>query len=256
MGHERLPRTTEVPPPPRALLRPSRVLAAALLRSWYEVRVHGEEYVPPGGSVLLVGNHIGLLDGPLLGAIAPRPVHALVKREMFGGRSGAVFRGLGQISVERGVVDPFAVKQALRVLRDDGVVAVYPEGGRGRGDVAHARVGAAYLAMVTGALVVPVAHLGTRLDSESLHTAPARGARLDVVFGAPLRCAQAAVAWPRRQAEVAALAEELRAGLAGHVQDAVRLTGQSLPADPPDADEDAEGRHGHEVGPQAEEQVS
>jgi 1-acyl-sn-glycerol-3-phosphate acyltransferase len=254
--HDQLPRTGAVPAPPVVPLRVARRVAASLLRRRYDVRVHGAEHVPAHGPVLLSGNHIGLYDGPLLIAVAPRPVHALVKREMFTGPGGWLFGALGQISVERSAVDVFAVKQTIRVLRDRGVVAVYPEGSRGRGDVTHSRLGVAYLAMVTGAVVVPVAHLGTRAHAASVHAAPTRGARLDVVFGAPLRAAHPPVEWPRRKAQVESLAEQLRVGLARHVHDAVQLTGQMLPAPPPDAEDDAAGRRGHEVGPHAEEHAS
>jgi 1-acyl-sn-glycerol-3-phosphate acyltransferase len=254
--HDQMPRTAAVPAPPAMPLRVARRVAGLLVRSRYDVRVHGAEHVPADGPVLLSCNHIVLLDGPLLTAVAPRPVHALVKREMFTGPGGWLFGALGQISVERSVVDVFAVKQVIRVLRDRGVVAVYPEGSRGRGDVPHSRLGVAYLAMVTGAVVVPVAHLGTRAHGESVHAAPGRGARLDVVFGAPLRPAQPPVAWPRRKSQVEWLAEQLRVGLAQHGHDAVLLTGQDLPTAPPDADDDAAGRRGREVGPHAEEHVS
>jgi 1-acyl-sn-glycerol-3-phosphate acyltransferase len=254
--HEGLPRTDGVPAPPESPLRLLRPMGAQALRRWYDVRIHGPEQVPSNGPLLLAGNHIGLFDGPLLTAFVPRPVHALVKREMFAGLGGPLFRHLGQIPVERSGVDPFAVKQSVRVLRDGGVVAIYPEGTRGRGDVAHSRLGAAYLALVTGAPVVPVAHLGTRIDGESVHAVPSRGSRVDIVFGPLLRESCPPVAWPRRQAAVQALAEDLRARLARHVQDAVLLTGRGLPGEPPDAFEDAAGRRGHEVGPQSEEQAS
>jgi 1-acyl-sn-glycerol-3-phosphate acyltransferase len=254
--HDLLPRTTDVAPLPTVTLRACRRVAALLLRCWYDVQVGGRRHVPSHGAVLLVCNHIGLLDGPLLTAVAPRPVHGLVKKEMFDGRGRRPLRALGQISVERAAVDAMAVKQALRVLRDGGVVAVYPEGSRGRGDVRHSRLGAAYLALASGACVVPVAHLGTRPDGSSVHAVPARGSRLDVLFGPPLRPARAPVAWPRRRAVVTALAEELRAGLAAHVQDCVCRTGRSLPGEPPDGADDQDGRRGPEVGPQATGQAS
>ena len=256
MGHDQLPRTADVPAQPTLLLRLVRRLAAVVLRRRYHLRVHGEAHLPRHGAVLLVCNHMGLMDGPVLAAVAPRLVHGLVKREMFDGRAGAPLRALGQISVERTIVDPRAIKQTVRVLRDGGVVAIYPEGSRGRGDVSHSRLGAAYLALVTGATVVPVASLGTRAGRESVHTAPPRGRRIDLVFGAPLRAASTPVAWPRRQTAVVALAEELRAGLAQHVQHAVRLTGQQLPDEAPDVLDDVAGRGGREVGPQAEDQAS
>jgi 1-acyl-sn-glycerol-3-phosphate acyltransferase len=240
------------PPPPAMLARALHPVGRALMRRQWDVHLHGAEYVPARGPVLLAGNHIGLLDGPLLLALSPRVVHAWVKREMFEGLSGSLFRAMGQISLERGGVDPAAVKSAVRVLRDGGVVAVYPEGSRGDGAVSHTRLGLAYLAMVTGAHVVPVAHLGTRLPGGGVGSTPPRGSRLALVFGpgadVPRR------PWPRRRADVEQVAEDLRVLLATHVQQAVALTQQSLPGRPFDEAVDAAGREGPEVGPTAQEE--
>ena len=46
---------------------------------------------------IIASNHIGLLDGPLLAGFAPRPVHALVKKEMFEGRTGPLLLAFGQV---------------------------------------------------------------------------------------------------------------------------------------------------------------
>jgi 1-acyl-sn-glycerol-3-phosphate acyltransferase len=158
--HAQRPRTDQVPSPPAALLPYAAPLARAYYSRHYDVHLAGMEHIPAAGPVLLAANHIGILDGPLLGAYAGRPVHAVVKREMFQGRMGAMLLSLGQIPVQRDAVDPRAVRQMLRVLRDGGVVSIYPEGARGTGDFAHSRLGAAYLALCSGAPVVPVACLG------------------------------------------------------------------------------------------------
>ena len=71
----------------------------------------------------------------------------------------------------------------MKVLVGGGALSIYPEGARGRGDVARTKGGAAYLALVTGAPVVPVACLGTRLDGASLESKPPYGSRFDLVIG-------------------------------------------------------------------------
>jgi 1-acyl-sn-glycerol-3-phosphate acyltransferase len=244
--------TDSYPSPPATMARALRPLGRAAMRRRWDIHVYGAEHVPARGPVLLAGNHIGLLDGPLLLALAPRTVHAWVKREMFDGVSGSVFRAMGQISLERGGVDPAAVKTAVRVLRSGGAVAVYPEGARGDGTVSHTRLGLAYLATVTGAQVVPVAHLGTRLPGGGVGSTPPRGSRLSLVFGpgtdVPRR------PWPRRRSDIEQVAEDLRLMLAAHVQHAVELTQQSLPGRPFDESVDAAGREGPEVGPTAQEE--
>jgi 1-acyl-sn-glycerol-3-phosphate acyltransferase len=195
----------------------------------WPTRVHGADAVPAFGGVLFASNHLGFLDGPLLVGVAPRWVRCLVKSEMFHGVIGAVLRAAGQIPVHRDQVDRTALEAAVAVLRGGGAVGVFPEGTRGRGDVADVRLGIAWLALQAEVPVVPVACLGTRRTGESTHGLPAPRRRLDVVFGAPV-----SVEPPpgtSRRAALAAAGTTVQNVLAAHVREAVNLTGQTLPAD-------------------------
>jgi 1-acyl-sn-glycerol-3-phosphate acyltransferase len=207
-----------------SVLRPA---GRAVLRRRYDVRVHGEQHVPRTGPAIVASNHLGLLDGPLLAAFAPRVVHALTKKEMFEGRTGAFLRALGQIPLSRYDVDPAAVKDCLKVLRDGGVVGIYPEGTRGDGEFRHFHTGVAYLALATGAPVVPLVMFGTRDPGGHLDSVPARGSRFDFVYAAPVYLPKRS--WPRTQAEVRRTAAELRNILAAHVVEAKAITGRELP---------------------------
>lgn len=227
-GHQELPKTTEVPHPPVRGTALGRFLIPAFLRLRARSHVHGALLVPPTGPVILASNHMGLMDGPVLFAVAPRRIHALVKHKMFQGRLGWLLLRAGQIPVQRHEVDPGAVKACLRVLRDGGTIAIYPEGTRGTGAVDHAHGGAAYLALVTGAPIVPVAVLGTRPDGGRQGAMPTKGARIDTVFGAPF--SYPAEPWPRTRARVDVVRREVQERLAAHVAAACELTGQTLPA--------------------------
>ena len=68
------------------------------------------------------------------------------------------------------------MKTCLRVLRDGGVVGIFPEGTRGAGEFDRFHRGAAYLALVTGAPVVPVVILGTREPGGGTERAARRAA--------------------------------------------------------------------------------
>jgi len=231
-SHESLPRTDEVMALPDLSMRLLRPLAAVALRRRYRVRQHNAEFVPRTGPVLLASNHVGYLDGPLTVSLCPRPVHAMVKREMFVGRLGMGLTLVGQIPIARLDVDPRAVKLALRALRDDKVVAIYPEGMRGPGDGHYVKRGLAYLALCTGAPVVPVAVLGTRDPGQGIDWLPPAGQRMEVVYGEPV--VTAAQPWPRRRDVVGALTADLQKMLVEHIADAVRLTGIRLPGRAPD----------------------
>lgn len=201
-----------------------------LSRTLWKVTRHGLHHVPATGPVLLASNHLGFLDGPLLMGMAPRGMHFLVKKEMFTGPLGVVLRGCGQIPVDR-TGDRGALMAAVQVLRRGGAVGLFPEGTRGRGDVAAMHSGVTWLALQTGTPVVPVALLGTREAGRSTSSLPSPRRPVHVVFGEPVRL-EAQPGVPRRQA-LADATETLRAAMTAHVLAAVELTGMPLPDEVP-----------------------
>ena len=225
--HWDIPRTHHAVHPPHRVIRALRPLGRAAFRRRYEIHVHGEEHIPRTGPCVISSNHLGLLDGPLLAAFAPRPVHALTKKEMFEGRTGFALRALGQIPLSRYDVDPAAIKDCLKVLRDGGVVGIYPEGTRGDGELRHFHTGVAYLGLATGAPIVPLVMFGTREPGGHMDSVPPKGARFDFVYGPPVYLEQQP--WPRTQSEVRRTASELRNRFARHVVEAKVLTGRELP---------------------------
>ncbi len=227
MSHHEPPSSAAMPHPPRAMLTGLRPAARRYLRRRWDVRVHGADRLPRLGPVVLAANHIGVLDGPLLAVFAPRPVHALTKHEMFRGRLGQVLHRSGQIPVDRYAADPRAVRTALRVLREDGVVGVFPEGTRGDGELHRFHHGAAYLALVSGAPVVPAIFLGSRDPGGGISSTPARGTRIDLVLGQPVLVG--AAPWPRRAGMVRETSMLLRERLLETLEEARRATGRELP---------------------------
>lgn len=232
--HHDLPRTAEVPHPPRLMLHGLRPLARWLIRRRYRVEVLGAEHVPAQGPVVLAANHIGVIDGPLLAIYAPRPVHALTKSEMFAGRLGRFLHYSGQVPLDRFRTDVAAARSCLRVLRDDGVIGIFPEGRRGPGDLQRFHRGAAYFALAAGATVVPVSFLGTREPGGRSSSLPARGAPMHVVFGRPVTIDS--VAFPRTKEQVEATSQLLWEHMTRELDAALALTGRELPGPLPAGD--------------------
>lgn len=226
--------------PPRLVLHGLRPISRAVLRSAYRVHVHGAEHVPRTGPVLLASNHVGVIDGPLLAVCAPRPVHALTKAEMFRGRLGRFLTRAGQISVDRFHPDPGAAKACVTVLEAGGAVGIFPEGVRGDGELHRFHHGAAYLALVTGAPVVPVTVVGTRAPGGGADSIPALRSRLDLAFGEAWQVP--ARPWPRRRTDVlaasAALLSHMQAHQARVLADLGRTLPGPLPTGQPDRDPD------------------
>ena len=230
--HRQPPRTDTCPHPTRWLLRGGRPTSRWLIRRRYDVRVHGADLVPRTGPLVFAANHIGVVDGPLLAIFAPRPVHALTKIEMYSGMLGRFLRLCGQVPLDRFRTDPSAVRSSIRVLREGGAVGLFPEGARGAGELELFHRGAAYLALVTGAKIVPVAMLGTRVPGAGMSSLPPARAKMDLVFGTPYVVDQAA--WPRTRQLVGETSLALREQMLAHLEYAVHSTGTRLPGPLPD----------------------
>ena len=222
-----LPSTGGVPIPRTALLYRGRPALHRFVRAWWNLETYGEDRVPKTGGVVMAANHVGWLDGPLLAICSPRPVHALTKDEMFAGPLGAFLLASGQIPLDRHHVDLRAIRTAVRTLEAGAAVGVFPEGARGPGEMTSPRSGAAYLALVTGAPVVPVSFLGTREPNGHDGSIPPKGSRLAMTFGHPVHLERQP--WPRTQRAVADAAAEVTAGLLATMREAEQQTGMSLP---------------------------
>ena len=194
----------------------------------YRTTVAGREHIPSGGPLIFASNHLSYLDGPVMVGAAPRYMHVLVKQEMFRGFLGWLLRTSGQIPVDR-TGDRRALQRAKAVLHRGGCIGILPEGTRGSGDASSVSSGVAWLALNSGAAVVPVAVLGTRITGEHKDMVPALRRRFQVVFGRPFMVSREPGVSGRVSMDRAT--EEIRLRLAQHVQAAVASTGQPLPQD-------------------------
>ena len=217
----------------------------------WNTKVSGQERVPATGPVILAANHSSVLDGPILVGASPRPTHVIIKQEMFKGLLGRALHHWGQIPVDRSHGRQ-ALKSALELLGDGQVIGIFPEGSRGTGAVASAQAGIAFLAVHSGAPVVPVAILGGRPSGADVgHVARPR-TRMYVMFGEPFQPA-AGVEGAGRAALQAAM-ETIQDRLAAHVDLAAGHTGVGLPDEVPAEEVDTaevaavpEGAAGHEI---------
>lgn len=133
----------------------------------FRIRYRHGDRLPTSGPVLLVANHVSVLD-PLACARLVfdhgRMPHFLAKESVFRGLAGVILRSAGQIPVARYSSDAVG---ALSAAQDDlaagNLVVIYPEGSVTRDPdwwPMQSRTGAARLALTTDAAVVPVAQWG------------------------------------------------------------------------------------------------
>ncbi|MFJ2032186.1 lysophospholipid acyltransferase family protein [Streptosporangium sp. NPDC087985] len=172
------------------LYRLTKIVSAPLLHLLWPTEVTGVEHVPGSGPAILASNHLSVLDSTFLPLVLPRQVRFVAKSEYFTGNpvTAAWMRATGQISIDR--QSPTAAQDMLdaaaQVLRDGELFGIYPEGTRSPdGRLYRGKVGVSWLALATGAPVIPVAMSGTDKVLPIGASTPKLG-RVGVRIGKPL----------------------------------------------------------------------
>jgi 1-acyl-sn-glycerol-3-phosphate acyltransferase len=156
-----------------------RVGFRSFMRRLYRVDVIGAQYVPESGGCILASNHDSLVDPFILAVITTREIRYMAKSELFAHRvPAAALRSLGAFPVERGGGDQAAFSEAAELLRGGEVLGIFPQGTSKQHRERRWHRGAARLALVTGAPIVPVRMTGTR--GLSLHR------RVQITVGPPI----------------------------------------------------------------------
>jgi 1-acyl-sn-glycerol-3-phosphate acyltransferase len=132
-----------------------------LMRTWFRIRLEGEEHIPEAGPVILASNHRSNMDPVLLASAVRRPVAFMAKAELFVGPLGWIMHWIGQFPVRRGGIDREALRRTDAVLARGSMLGLFPEGTRGDGGFSAVHPGLAYIVVRQRCPVLPVAIFGT-----------------------------------------------------------------------------------------------
>jgi 1-acyl-sn-glycerol-3-phosphate acyltransferase len=139
----------------RTILKSGIALAFGVLAKF---EVEGEENIPAKGPLLVVSNHFHFLDPVALIHTAPWPL------EFVGGAQTPNAPGtvswfsklFGVIPTYRGTGSRETLQVAESILKQNGVLAILPEGGSWATVLRPARPGTAFLAWRTNARILPI----------------------------------------------------------------------------------------------------
>ncbi len=173
--------------PRRAFRHVARGLAKLLTRLFLKPAIRGVENFPARGPALVVINHLGDADVVLLAAALPVLLDGIGKIELSAHwLVGPLFRAYGVIWVHRGKPDRKAVRAALQALSQGRFLAVAPEGRQSlAGGLEEGTEGAAFLALQSGAPIVPVAMTGTENSNVYGHMRRLKRAPVTLTVGKP-----------------------------------------------------------------------
>jgi len=109
-----------------------RAIIVFIARLLFKFKVEGKENIPKDSSFILAANHLSNLDPVILGAASPVRVYFLAKRELFKNIYFASFlKKVGAIPLERTKADISALKKAIKILKDNKPIVIFPQGRRG-----------------------------------------------------------------------------------------------------------------------------
>jgi 1-acyl-sn-glycerol-3-phosphate acyltransferase len=138
-----------------------RLLSRGLLRLLTCTKVEGLENIPKDGPVILAGNHVAVLESVLMTVMPKRLVEPIGAGDMpFDAGIDSLVSFYGYIPINRGNLDRKGMNQALDVLKQGGVIGIFPEGGTWAPGKMAPQIGVALLSQRTGAPVVPIGFSG------------------------------------------------------------------------------------------------
>lgn len=131
-----------------------------LLTRW---EVEGKENLPPGGPLLMVFNHLAWWDAPLGMAAVPFEATGIALKDLQRiPVTGQLLSLANVIWVDRGRYDREALRQALAVLEQGGILVIAPEGRMSvTGALERGKPGSVFIARKADVPILPIGLTGT-----------------------------------------------------------------------------------------------
>lgn len=196
--------------------RSIRALMRVLFFLLTDFKVYGRENIPEAGPLMITTNHISMVDLPAVMVAIPHQTTALAAHKHRNGLAGLILRRFDMIFVHRGTPDRRALRQALAVLENGGVLGLAPEGTRSPSKkLIRGKPGAAFLALRSNAIILPIGLTGTEKIIPAWRRL--RRPKIRVVIGEPYRLEAPG---DGRQRDLQALSDQMMLRIAGLLPEA------------------------------------
>ena len=140
----------------------ARLVVMPILHFLFPFKIIGKENIPAEGPALICSNHVSVIDPLFLACGLKRQIFFIAKKELFDSKFGKkLFEALELIPVDRGATDMASMRKSLSVLREGGLLGIFPQGHRyKKDDNRDVLGGASLLALKSRVPVIPVTIIG------------------------------------------------------------------------------------------------
>lgn len=127
---------------------------------FFPVRIKGKNNLPKKQGAVFVCNHYSNLDPLLLNVKLAKKIRYMAKKELFKTKFSAwLYKKVFEcVPVDRGVADISAIKSSLKILKENKILGIFPEGTRnktGQDEMTEIHGGAIMIASRAGVPIVP-----------------------------------------------------------------------------------------------------
>ncbi|MCR1797482.1 lysophospholipid acyltransferase family protein [Staphylococcus warneri] len=142
----------------------SSILYFILVKLGKSLFVIGKENIPKDNQYVVTCTHESYNEVIMLGmAIYPKQIHYMAKKELFSNKWGGKFlTALNAFPVDRENPGPSTLKRPIKLLKENKTVGIFPTGHRTSAEGAPLKRGAATIAMLGKAPILPAAYVGPK----------------------------------------------------------------------------------------------
>lgn len=142
----------------------SSILYFILVKLGKSLFVIGKENIPKDNQYVVTCTHESYNEVIMLGmAIYPNQIHYMAKKELFSNKWGGKFlTALNAFPVDRENPGPSTLKRPIKLLKENKTVGIFPTGYRTSAEGAPLKRGAATIAMLGKAPILPAAYVGPK----------------------------------------------------------------------------------------------
>lgn len=140
------------------LYRICRGILKPIFFIFYNIKVEGKENLPANGPLIICANHTSAIDPIILAVSLPYTMNSMAKAELFKSKLlGYFLSKIGVFPVKRGEADIKSIKTSLKLLKENKIMGMFPEGTRNKTGEVKAEPGIAMIAVRAEAPVLPIA---------------------------------------------------------------------------------------------------